>query len=77
MQRIKLSVNVIPKASRNKVEQLGEQQYKVWVTAVPEDGKANAAVIKLLAKHLGVTKSQLEILSGANSRTKVIEVIVS
>ncbi|PRY25581.1 hypothetical protein CLV78_102761 [Aliiruegeria haliotis] len=65
-----LAVRVTPKASRNAVEASGEE-LRVYVTAVPEGGKANAAVQKLLAKALGVPKSRLELVRGATSRDKV------
>ena len=41
---------------------------------VPEDGKANAAVIKLLAKALGVAKSRLVLVRGATSRDKLFRI---
>jgi uncharacterized protein YggU (UPF0235/DUF167 family) len=44
----------------------------VRVTAAPEDGKANAAVIALLAKALGVPRSALAIVRGATARDKII-----
>jgi uncharacterized protein YggU (UPF0235/DUF167 family) len=44
------------------------------VTTVPEGGKANAAVLKLLAKALGVPKSRLAIVQGETGRDKVIEI---
>jgi uncharacterized protein YggU (UPF0235/DUF167 family) len=46
----------------------GEQTIYVQQRAV--EGKANEAVVKLLAKHLGVSKSRLELVSGATSRVK-------
>ena len=64
------SVRVTPKAARNAVIQDGET-LRVTVTTVPEDGKATAAVIKLLAKSLGVAKSRLTLVRGATSRDKV------
>ena len=48
----------------------GAAVLKIAVTAPPEGGKANAALIKLLAKALGRPKSAIEIASGAQSRTK-------
>ncbi|MBQ6354878.1 DUF167 domain-containing protein [Candidatus Saccharibacteria bacterium] len=39
------------------------------------DGEANAAVIKILAKHFGVAKSCIEIVSGTTSRHKIVEII--
>ncbi|MEM5475350.1 DUF167 domain-containing protein [Pacificibacter sp. AS14] len=64
-----LSVRVTPKASRNAVI-VQEGQVRVYVTCVPEDGKATKEVIKLLAKALGVSKSNVTLLRGAISRDK-------
>ncbi|SMO32181.1 DUF167 domain-containing protein [Paracoccus laeviglucosivorans] len=65
-----IAVCVTPRASRNAVA-LDGQTIRVTVTAVPEDGKANAAVIKLLAKSLGVAKSRLVLVRGATARDKL------
>ncbi len=63
-----------PKASRNLVEETPEG-LRVLVTTVPEGGKANQAVIKLLAQALGVAKSRLVLVrGGAASRDKVVRV---
>ena len=63
-------------ANRIKIEKLsnGEKLIKVFVTAAPEDGKANKAVIKLLSKTLGVPQSNIAITSGLTSKNKVITV---
>lgn len=68
-----IAVRVTPRASRNAVLVDGEM-LRVTVTVVPEDGKANAAVIKLLAKALGIAKSRLVLVRGATSRDKVFRV---
>jgi uncharacterized protein len=47
---------------------------KVSVGAPPEDGKANAAVIALLAEKLGVAKSAISVVSGATDRRKLVEI---
>ncbi|WP_323717628.1 DUF167 domain-containing protein [Paracoccus aminovorans] len=65
-----IAVRVTPRASRNAVVLDGEI-IRVLVTVVPEDGKANAAVVKLLAKALGVAKSRLALVRGATSRDKL------
>ena len=67
---VAIAVRVTPKASRNAVERAGDT-IRIRVTAPPEDGKANAAVQKLLAKALGVAKSRLTLVRGASSRDKV------
>ena len=68
-----IAVRVTPRASRNAVIVDGAA-IRVTVTTVPEDGKANAAVIKLLAKALGVAKSRLVLVRGATSRDKLFRI---
>lgn len=67
------NVRVTPKAASNRIRRDGNL-IRVYVTAPPENGKANAAVIKLLAKELGVPKSSISIVSGHTSREKTIQV---
>ncbi|MGB0900516.1 DUF167 domain-containing protein [Halocynthiibacter sp.] len=66
-----IAVRVTPKASRNEVTLAEDGSLRVKVTTVPENGKANAAVVKLLAKTLGVAKSDLQLIRGAASREKL------
>lgn len=63
------AVRVTPRASREKVE-VAEGVVRVYVTCVPEDGKANRAVTEALARALGVAKSRLSLVRGATSRDK-------
>jgi uncharacterized protein len=69
-----IAVRVTPKASRNGVVVEGDL-VRVYVTTVPEDGKATAEVQKLLAKAMGIAKSRLELVRGATSREKVFRVL--
>lgn len=73
-EELLFSVRVQPKASANKI--LGEHAgaLKVAVTAPPEKGKANAAVVALLSEALGVPKSAVEIVRGRTSRTKTLRI---
>lgn len=50
----------------------GQGVLKVTVTTAPEDGKANKALIKLLAKEWKLAKSTLEVLQGQTSRNKTL-----
>ena len=72
-----LQVKVTPKAKTERIKKEvrddGTALYKIYVTTVPEDGKANDAVIKLLAKAVGISKSSFTIIRGHNSRDKVIK----
>tara|TARA_R110000772_G_scaffold73216_11_gene160110 strand:+ start:11486 stop:11779 length:294 start_codon:yes stop_codon:yes gene_type:complete len=72
-----VGLKVTPKAAANRLTGLaadaeGGRVFKVSVTAPADKGKANAAVIKLLAKEWGLAKSDLEILQGTASRTKTL-----
>jgi uncharacterized protein len=68
-----LALRVTPRAARNAVT-LKDGQLRVTVTTVPEDGKANAAVVQLLAKALGIPKSRLTLIRGATSRDKLFRI---
>ncbi len=71
---VTFDVLVQPRASRAKVGPLHDGRLKVAVSAPPVDGEANAAVIELLAKTLGVAKNAVEVIAGASSRRKTIKV---
>lgn len=68
-----INVRVIPRARVQKIVADGDV-CRVYTNAVPADGAANAAVIKMLAKHFDVPKSQISIIRGATSHDKVIEI---
>lgn len=70
-----IAVRVTPKASRNAVVAGEDGVIRIYVTAVPEGGKANAAVVKLLAGALGVPKSRLDLIRGAAARDKVFRIV--
>jgi len=72
-------VRLTPKASRDAVEGVGEaadgRHYLLArVRAVPEDGKANKALEKLLAKTLGVPGGGVSVTGGATSRLKQVHI---
>ena len=72
-----IAVQVRPKAGRDAIEgevvdSAGKKWLKVTLTTAPEDGKANKALLKLLAKEWGCAASKLSIVSGETSRHKMI-----
>lgn len=73
-----LHVRVTPKAKSERIKQEiledGSVCYKVYVTVAPEDGKANKAVIKLLADAFGIPKSAMAITHGLTNRNKTIQI---
>lgn len=78
-QGVRVRVRLSPKASGNRVTGLqidaeGDFFLKAQVTAVPEGGKANAALIKLLAKEWKLAKSGVEVIQGATDRNKTLHI---
>jgi uncharacterized protein YggU (UPF0235/DUF167 family) len=76
---VSFQVRLTPKGGRDAVEGWdaasdGSEHLKCRVRAVPENGKANTALIALLAATLGVPKSTISIVSGATSRLKRVEI---
>jgi uncharacterized protein (TIGR00251 family) len=71
---IRLRLRVAPKAARSRIMGVHGGALKVAVTEAPERGRANAAVIELLARALGVPKKNIAIVSGETAQDKVIEI---
>jgi uncharacterized protein len=65
-------IQVTPRAARAGIAGVQDEALKVKVTALPVEGAANDACIKLLAKEIGLKKSQIEISAGTKSRRKTI-----
>jgi uncharacterized protein len=67
-------VKVTPRAGKNEILKISDGEYKVKVTAPPEKGKANEAVIKLLAEYFEVPKNCISIIGGKSTRIKIIDI---
>ncbi len=72
--RVRFSVHVQPRAARTEVSGLHGEALRVRLTAPPVEGAANAALVMLLARVLGVPKRSVRIVAGETSRLKVVEV---
>ena len=70
---MRIEIKVIPKAKQNAIKE-EDGKWKVHLTAPAVDGKANKALISLLAGHFQVRKSQIEIIKGLKSRNKTISI---
>lgn len=68
-------LRVHPRAARNEIVAWHDDALRVRVTAPPVGGEANAAVRQLLARHLGVAPSAVEVVRGAHSRDKLVRVV--
>ena len=76
---LRLRVRLTPKGGRDAIEGWwsdsdGREALKARVAAPPEDGKANTALMALIARALDVKKSEVRIASGVSSRLKTIEI---
>ncbi|MBN8870230.1 MAG: DUF167 domain-containing protein [Solirubrobacterales bacterium] len=79
MSNRRIRVRLQPKASKNEIKGwkedpiTGEKVLQARVTAPPVDGKANKALIQLLAKEFKTPKSKIQIVQGESSRDKLVE----
>jgi uncharacterized protein (TIGR00251 family) len=69
-----LKIRLTPRADRDAVGAVTDGVIAVRVSAPPVDGQANAALVKVLAKALGVPKSRLSIVRGQSARDKLVRV---
>jgi uncharacterized protein len=72
--RVTFRASVKPRASRDRLRIDGAGRLRLETRAANEDGKANAALIRFLAKGLRVPQNSIEIAMGAHSREKLFRV---
>jgi len=68
-----VSVKVIPKSSRSLIKEEGGR-LKAYVTAAPEKGKANKALVGLLSAHFKVKKKDIRIIRGEHAQIKTVQI---
>ncbi|MFP3545212.1 DUF167 domain-containing protein [Rhizobium sp. SIMBA_035] len=76
---LRLTVRLTPNGGRDAIDGLetdaeGDAHLRARVSAVPENGKANKALVALLAKSLRVPKSAIALVSGETSRKKILRI---
>lgn len=71
---IVLAVRLTPRASRDGIDGLKEGRLQARVRAVPEDGRANTALVELVADEIGVAKSTVEVTAGHTARLKSLHI---
>lgn len=72
MSEALLQVRVQPGASKDEVLGFQGEVLRLRVTATPDRGQANEAVVRLLAATLGIAKGRIAIVRGATARTKLV-----
>ena len=71
---MKVKVTVKPSSKYEKIEEAFDGSLKIWVKEPAKEGRANAEIVKLLAKFYEVARSEVSIVNGKTSRVKIIEV---
>jgi uncharacterized protein (TIGR00251 family) len=71
----RISVTVQPNARSVTITKIGENEFHAAVREPARDGRANLALIELLARHFGIAKSTIKIIRGHSSRRKIIELL--
>ncbi len=71
-----ITVKAKAAARENKIEEIGVDEFRVSVTEPPVQGRANYAIIALLAKHFDVSQSDIKLTGGYRSREKTFEIYI-
>ena len=72
---MRIYVKVIPRSSKNEITKISEGEYKVHLTAPPVDGEANKKLIEILVDFFNVSKSNIAIIGGKSTQTKIVEIL--
>ena len=69
-----IQVSVKPRARISAIEAAGDGTFVAYVKSAPTDGRANAELVALVARHFGCSKAAISIKSGASARTKLLKI---
>ncbi|HYQ71179.1 MAG TPA: DUF167 family protein [Gammaproteobacteria bacterium] len=69
-----LSVHIQPRASTDALDGTHGERLKIRLTAPPVEGRANSHLIRFLAKHFGVPRRQVQLVSGEHGRAKRVRI---
>ena len=72
---MKITVFAKPRARIQEVIQNSDGSYTVRVREAPDEGKANTAIIRALAKHFCIAQSRIELISGHAGKKKVFSIL--
>jgi uncharacterized protein (TIGR00251 family) len=71
---MKIFVKAKTRANMAKIEKISENSFVVAVSEPPEEGRANAAIVKSLAEYFHTAPSRVRIMAGHSNRQKIIEI---
>ena len=72
---VSISVRVQPRAGRNKIQGVHDGCLKIYIAAAPVEGEATHQCLRFLAATLDIAPARVNLLSGAQSRSKVFQII--
>lgn len=72
---MKIFVKVKTKSRVKKIVKVDEAHYIISTNALPEKGKANKDIIKILSKYFDIAVSRIKIITGEKSKEKVVKII--
>lgn len=71
-EHLTLKIKVEPRSSRSEVVGQYGEALKVRLTSPPVEGKANKELVEVLAREFGISKKDVEIISGQSSKNKIV-----
>ncbi len=74
MTERRITVKARPRSRERSIKELGPDTYEIRTTEPPDKGKANEDIVDILAEHLDVPKSSIELLRGATASMKTFKI---
>ncbi len=71
---MKIFVKVKPKSKKEEINEIDKNHFVIKIKEIPQGGKANLALVKILAKYFKIPLSKVKIISGLKSKNKVLEI---
>ncbi len=71
---MKLTIHAKPNSKKEGIQKISDKEWIVRVRAQAIEGKANQAIVESISEELGIAKSKVKIVSGENSKLKILEI---
>jgi len=71
---MRIYVKAKPRSKKKEVKQIGENEFEVKLTAIPQKGEANQQLIELLSQYFKIAKSNIKIVGGKSAKTKMVDI---
>jgi uncharacterized protein (TIGR00251 family) len=70
---MKIAVSAKPGAKKESIEKIGDNKFIVRVKSMPKEGKANEAIVRMLADYFKIAPSRIKIIAGKKNKQKILE----